>query len=523
MKLSADHLAAVSRRRRIVMHEDGNMPFEALGMPIDEWLALRFENADLPDSQIDAIWWDVGMAEDSYAVVQSDILPPVDVPGLNRWRDQGIDWIAEFVRATRTRGLECFWNHRVCPVDFPQPWGEGRVPHTHPSRQNWLKTRHPDWVVPCWWPQGLWNLANADCRAHKVAVLRELLVRYELDGFQLDFARHTPCLPKGQEWQLRGEVTEFVRAVRTMSLEVEKQTGRPILLAARVPENETGCRADGFDVQAWAEERLVDIFTLGGRTIDLDVAWYRSFTDDTPIRICASFDGHHVTDGYYHPSPAYYRGVHANFWAQGVHTVAVFNWGCASRASYERAGLPLMMPDEGRTESLFEIGEAETLKAKSKVFTLERRGGYPYAGNYHYRNDDRPLPATLEPDIPATFELKVFDSPLAGLDEPDLKLRLILRKTDAPPLAAMNGDELTHALLDGDWKDRQIYGDNAPRNSGPDSRHPQEEQHLLRVEYTVPRTALRVGVNALVLTSETGAELEKAELHVGLPGTKGAP
>jgi len=516
-ELSAAHVAAASRRRRIVMHEDGNMPIEAMGMPIDEWLALRFEHVDMPGSQIDAVWWDVGMAEDSYAVVRSDILPPADIPGLNRWRDQGVDWIAEFVRATRSRGLECFWHHRVCPVDPPQPYGNVRRPHEHPSRRNWLKAKHPDWVIPCWWPQGLWNLANADCRAHKVAVLRELVTRYEFDGFQLDFARHTPCLPPGQEWQLRGEVTEFVRAVRTMTLEVEERAGRPVLLAARAPENETGCRADGFDVQAWAAEGLVDAFTLGGRTIDLDVAWYRSFTDATPIRLCASFDGHHTTDGYYHPSPAYYRGVYANFWAQGVDSVAIFNWGCARRESYERAGLPLMMPDEGRTESLLEIGAAETLSGKSKVFTVERRGGYPWAGNYFYRNDDRPLPATLAPGVSAEFALKVFDAPLAGLDAPVLRLRLVLRKTDAAPTGALNGTELTGTLVDGDWQDSQIYGDSPQRSSGPGPActNP-EEQHLLRAEFAVPAAALRRGVNTLALTSATGAVLEKAELHVDL-------
>ena len=309
------HLAALERPRRIVMHEDGNMPMEALGMDLDKWLELRFDHVDMPGSQIDAVWWDIGFAEDTYALFDSDILPRLDHPGLRKWWDKGIDWVGELVRATKSRGAECFWHHRVCPVDFPQPVPEASVPHDHPSRRNPTKEAHPDWVIPCWWPQGLWNLASDACRRHKIAVLHEIVTRYPVDGLQLDFARHTPCLPPGREWELRDEVTAFVRGVRTMLEERERALDRPLLLAARVPENERGCQADGFDVRTWTRQGLVDIFTPGGRTIDVDVQWYHSFTQSTPVRLCCSFDGHHTTDGYYSPGPEYYRGVFANFWA----------------------------------------------------------------------------------------------------------------------------------------------------------------------------------------------------------------
>ena len=70
------------------------------------------------------------------------------------------------------------------------------------------------------------------------------------NGFQLDFASHVPCLPVGRQWELRHHVTEFVRMVREMTLEVAGQRGRPFLLAARVPRSLKGCRIDGLDVDA---------------------------------------------------------------------------------------------------------------------------------------------------------------------------------------------------------------------------------------------------------------------------------
>ena len=77
-------------------------------------------------------------------------------------------------------------------------------------------------------------------RELKVRILRELPENYDFDGFQIDFARHVPCLPPGRRWELRDQVTEFVRMVRLMLLEVAQNRWRPLLLAARVPCNLEG-------------------------------------------------------------------------------------------------------------------------------------------------------------------------------------------------------------------------------------------------------------------------------------------
>jgi hypothetical protein len=60
-----------------------------------------------------------------------------------------------------------------------------------------------------------------------------------------------------------------------MVLEVGRARRRPLLLAAKVPENLEGCRIDGFDVESWCRESLVDILTLGSRSADVDLAAFR--------------------------------------------------------------------------------------------------------------------------------------------------------------------------------------------------------------------------------------------------------
>ena len=515
IRLSPAHIDAVNRPRRIVLQEDANMPFQAFGLDFDKWMELRFKHVDDPDSQIDGFWWDIGLAEDTYAIYDSKLLPKIQLQGLDDWFRQGIDWVGEIVAECHRRGLEAFWNNRVCPVDFAQPlkWSEPTPPHAHPSRANPLKLAHPDWVVPCWWPHGLWNLATPAVRQRKVDVLRELLERYPLDGIQLDFARHTPCLPPGHEWEHRDHATAFVRMVRLMMLELEERLGRPILLAARVGETIEGNRLEGFDVARWADEGLVDIFTLGGRTTTIDFDAFKRLAAGKGIKLCASFDGHHVTDGYHFPSMAYYRGVFRNFWQQGADCVALFNWSCAEPEAYDRAGLPGMMKCPTQTDAVHEVGRLDAMAGKDRMYAVERSGGYPYAGNYLYRNDVRPLPANLpEVDVP----LYVFDDLAADAGIARVVVRVVLWNAggDAAVTVTLNGHALTETRRDAAWQDAQIYGDKPQPNSGPRGAAP-KDQRLLLLEFAADRSAFVVGANALrVSGSAPAAKVEKLEAHV---------
>jgi hypothetical protein len=367
------------------------------------------------------------------------------------------------VQACHQRGLEAFWSNRVCPVDFPQPFVVGEsVPHDDPRRINPLKAAHPEWINACWWPQGLWNLACAEVRERKVAILRELLERYELDGIQLDFARHTPCLPPGSEWEHRAHATAFVRMVRQMMLEVEAATGHPRLLGARVGETIEANHLDGLEVDAWLREGLLDIVNLGGRTTTVDVAAFREIDTPAPVCISVSFDGHHTNDGYYFPPLEYLRGVFRNFRLQGCDTVSLFNWACAPPAVYDEYGLPGMMKCGNHTASLFEAGELDTLRGDC-TYAVERRGGYPWAGNAIYRNEARPLPAPLS-SVPTVLPLAVEDGPQGSGAE----LRIVLRQAAAGrlPDVFLNGHPVPLQIVDDEWCDPQIYGDRPQPSAG---------------------------------------------------------
>jgi hypothetical protein len=509
--LSEEHINAVNRSRRIVLQYDAYS--SNLGMDFGRWIKDIFESVDRPGSQIDAIWWDIGGYEDMAcwpnSIYQTRIgnLPYVHKE-LKKWWDLDIDWIKELVSGSRKRKLEVFWNHRISETYSP-------------DSDNPLKKAHPDWFIKSWYYQGLWNLASPEVRQYKVDFLKELLERYELDGIQLDFARHIPCLPVGHQWELRENVTEFVCMVRLMMLDMEKKLGRPLLLAARVPEKLEGCRVDGFDVERWAQLNLIDIFTMGSRSIEVDVAGYRQITAGHNVKLQPCWDDHHSSDAYRSPPLEILRGIFGNWWQQGVDGIMIFNWFVDRGKEYNGRGL---------VEIAREGGSPETLQLKDKTFVVERRGGYPWAEGFLGRNDTSPLPVTLANDgRPAVLMISACDNLQAyhdKINQIDLRAIIFGAKEGDEIGARINGVALTPYLQDYKWKDNQIFSPSPQLNSGfPPDLPVDPKQKLLHLEFNVQPGLSRLGQNQVEIYINNRAPyghgsiihnivLEKLELHV---------
>lgn len=486
------------------MHPEGGAKFE----PFRD---VVFSYADEPGSQIDSIWWDIG-GNAVGSVYPSKVFQPGVHPLVKRWHEEGVDWRKELINETRQRGLETFWNHRISEVDILPEGGHAKVPSP-------LKVAHPDWVLPVsWWPHGVWNLAAKGLREHKVAVLCEIATRFDLDGIQIDFARHVPCLPMGRQWEMREHVTEFMRLVRTMLLEVAQQRGRPFLLAARVPETVAGCRADGFDLQAWAEQQLVDVLTLGSRSMDVDVEGVRAIVGDN-VQLQPCFDDHHATDGYRYAPIEVLRGVFANHFQRGANSVVTFNWSMATPELAKSVGgeiAPLT-----HQVAFQEIGDPATMAGKDKVFAVERRGGYPWADGFFNRNAAAPLPLQLNAENKSVkFTLHISDTRPA--DDKAARLSLVIVMYGAAAGEAFevrfNGTVLAVSATGTEWKDAQIFSPaKQPASGGKGIYKTHPKQKLLRLDHDVPLDAWKSGPNEVairVASDRTVAQIEKIEAHL---------
>ena len=412
LKLSQKHIEAVNRRRRIINHYDPQAdninPEHTLP---EDWVKAVMGFKEWHGHQIDTISWDIG--EGNMAFYPSNVLEVW--PKIRNWVAEGNDLLFPFIEKTRAAGLEVFFSYRLNTGSSIEVYGL-----SEPVK---IKKEHPDWLIDWntdpkaqprrWTPwdeiAAFWNYAVPEVRKFRLEILKELAENYQLDGIQLDFARCCPVLPIGHQWEHREQLTDFVKAVREMLIEVENTRGYPFLLAVKVPENLEGCHFDGIDVETWINERLIDILFLGCRSLDVDLPAFRTLAAGTDIKLYPCHDCHHASDAYRYPPLEMLRGVCANWWRQGADGIQIFNYLCAEKEAWVKieAGSYLLQNWESNRQAFREIGSPDTLRYKEKTFVVQRRAGghpnlfgWPEEGKtqhwtYHNSNMLSPLPIRL--------------------------------------------------------------------------------------------------------------------------------
>ena len=541
-ELSTSHAAAATRRRRIVVNHqvDGLLKAVNADMSIAEIMEYEFAFADEAGTHIDAQWWswDNVFPLDHHKMINANApsvpgyLSAEKVKTFERWADEGINIAEIYIEETKRRGLECFYSFRM-----NEDIGKNDEGDQTPD----------DWIIPGEWDQPLMNLAAPDVRAHKVGYFRELVERYDFDGIEVDFARGTINTPVGHQWEMRDVVTRFLHEVRAATLEVERQRGRPVLVAVRVPDRLLGCTFDGLDVAAWVSLNLADIIVVGVRSHELEIEQFTPLIGDRPVQVYACLDDHHCSDGYSWPPIEVWRGSVYNWWSQGADAIQTFNWGVAPPAMAERFGLRFRGAYEegGRQipvyqQAYHELGDPEGLRFRDKHFIVQRRGGGGSGGmdidqwvtprhNYQNTNMLGQLPAPLDPGgrVDTLVRLRVEQDLRADAEHlSSLTLRLLLsasrpdRNKPEPGLGQLetvsinpfwDGDQLFTRPLATVAVDRlQVRVNNYPLAV------PRIEAGW--IVYELPPTALASGENligvALEAPSADGpASLEKLEVH----------
>ena len=478
-KLSPEHLAAVNRKRRIVVNHqaDGLLCAVEQGLTVEQIMAYEFAFADAPESHIDAQWWSFDntfplkgrplIDETSPSVPK--YVTPERVKIFQQWLDDGVNIAEVYIEETKKRGLECFYTYRL----NEDPYTEHRE----------LAEAHPDWLITGEWEQPLWNFAVPGVRDYKVAICRELVERYNFDGLEIDFARGPIQTPPGHQWEQRENITEFLCRVRQETLEVEQKRGRPVLLVARIPDNLIGCHFDGLDVETWVREHLVDFFVLGVRSYELAIDQFRTIVGDKPIQIFGTLDDHHCTDGYSWPPIEVWRGVVANWWQQGVDAIQTFNWGVAPPEIAQALKVKThgayfdgtrMIPVY--QQAYGELGDPEKLKYLNKHFVVQRRGGGGSGGanvdewhtpRFSYQNTNMlgQLPMTLDNLglVDALMRLRVSDDFVAEAERIErLTLRILLSDPETENLP--EGQKIDAVSINPFWDRPQLFTSPVRRN-----------------------------------------------------------
>ena len=442
-QLSSEHIDAINRRRRVIVNFDVISADGArfATKEIERLVEWKFMFADEPGTHIDSIYWSWG--EGHQAPYPSDVLPLYDSPGFKKWVDDGVNIVQVFLEAAKQRDIESFFSYRI----------NGSDNDLGPVAEIPMKEAHPDWLIHTWNANGYWNFALDGVHEYKLRVLREAAEDYDFDGIELDFARVCPVLPPGHQWEYRDRLTDFIRATRSMLQEVAHKRGRPLLLAARIPENLEGCHFDGIDPETWAQEELLDIFVMGCRSFNVDIPAFRRITAGTNIKLYPCIDDHHASDGYQWPPIEVMRGVVANWYHQGADGVQTFNFAHATPEGTDRL-LGQMYLEKGwhtHRQAYQEIGDSAAIKPKSKIFVVQRRGGghgttvIPNPEDwstprfmYFNTNMFGQLPAPIDNDgkVDTLLTIAVADDVDAEADRVDqIALRLLLSDPEAENLS----------------------------------------------------------------------------------------
>lgn len=256
-----------------------------------------------------------------------------------------------------------------------------------------LKRQHPEWLLDPlnrYDPESVrvgnaftrfgYNFAVPEVRQYQLALIREAIANYDLDGFDLDFCRQPTVFKPGEEERGMPLITEIVRQTRAALEEKGRASGRKLFLSVRVPPSVDYNRQHGLDVPTWIRERLVDIVVVGepgGWNYRLPIEPYRDLAQGTTCKIlaqnlCAFKEDRGRSAAVLFGERDYYsteqfRAVAARHWQAGADGIYIWN----------QHWIKFYRDDRFDRQSWKEIGDPGVLARKDKHYLVgpKWRGG----------------------------------------------------------------------------------------------------------------------------------------------------
>lgn len=236
--------------------------------PITHFMACPNSMRSNVDSKVfDPIW----MALDERAL---GVIPDGRCTAGKWMHERGVDPYAAYCEQARARGLSGWISMRMNDIHWvtkPSYCALSRFWRRHPEFRRVTTPAVPDggWN----WGDYAFDYSHREVRDYHVGYARELLGRYDLDGFEADWLRSCHCLTPGKAREQSACLDDVMREIRRAADAAARRLGHPVRVAARVPGSLAVARDLGFDVRTWACERLVDVLVPCNdfRTIDFSV------------------------------------------------------------------------------------------------------------------------------------------------------------------------------------------------------------------------------------------------------------
>ena len=467
--------------RRFLLNDDGD---RLHAPPPDEVDLLMGEAVGLCPDNVTTYLICAGAGKFHYPTRVGEVEEGETLPALYA---QGRDPFGDVLRALHVAGKEAFITYRMNDVhnpDDPSGWNT-----------SFFKRDHPDMVVDVQavsegtteWLAYCLDYSHPEVRAYILATIAELVEMYDFDGLELDWMRFPRHLSGGPEevWGKRGAITEFTAQVR----ELLSESGKEILLSARVPNNLAGCHYVGLDIGEWTRQGLVD-FLVACPFLTSDysppIGELREELGDSPVPIYGGMDVNIGTQLHCRES---YRAVALSLFDSGADGIYLFNFPCAWPAYL--GAIPY--------DWLVGLDDPQGCAVKPLLFALS----YQRA-----RTPNVDLPGVLPVSLPAGGEVELtLQLPAAALPA---RRALVLVHSGGDVALAVNDREAPELTF---LRPAELFVEHIDNRSGFDRYRPGPGECKV---FQPATPLLRAGTNRLRLTNKAGTDLEIARVNLGL-------
>ena len=401
---------------RIIFNSDGDQGLSIGDLSQRPDLVCRTVD-ELAGTQVDAFSYSICTGGDTFChrsevapILGDDFVEGGDMPefaGLRarniRWlHSRGTDPLAEVGKRCRELGMQCWASLRMNDDHDSYPgheWLHGSYRAAHPELL--IGSPYPgDEASAASKPEFCWafDYAHQAVRDRQLALVEELLAKYDIDGIELDFLRGAHYFRREAEAAGMPLLTGFVDRVRGLVDDAAGRRGRPILVAARVQPTVTRCIQHGLDVESWIRNRSVDlVIPMGAGRLDMEIqleAFVR-LTDGTTCTVAGGLEGRCYGYGllpdsdtglWRHPTLPMMRAAAATCFSKGARSTYLFN--------YEHRLRGFEAPyTHDEIQALKEIGSPDAIDGRDKRYVVTVDQNCEFEGVLGSRT--RQLPALL--------------------------------------------------------------------------------------------------------------------------------
>lgn len=515
--------------RRIVYVDDGAVVKHMPTTVIEDVLRQRLEHlVGVPDVS----YFYCGQDNFGQAFHKSNV-EGVEISGNQNLRDVlnsgTYDPSEEHIKFCKREGIEVFWKFLMNDVQ-DHPYDEHTTEEERLAQLSQHKRTHLDWLLgnigmdfpyesvqkSIW---SAWNYAIPEVTSFVYECIQEVVEKYAkdnnangygIDGLEFDYCRNASLfVPTFEQRPVEADhldkLTLLQIRLRELAQRIASERGRPLLLAAAVPETLSLCRYVGIDLERWLADQLIDIVIVGNG--------YVPFTD----HIREIIDLCHRRGVLVYPrlsctadlsifkhSREALRAIASNFSHLGGDGLYLFNFADDPNVPQQ------VVPYDVLEELSSGFGDPQLLSRENMLFCADtNREAWRYGGDIRYY---MPLDGTLPLAFShsggaAKFYLGTM-LPLANNPSEVPAYSLCVRidgssRDSAPPLL-LNGRTLPDGELDPTLKTKYDQIEEAP-----------EGVSMRWFRFALARDYLRAGVNILEDCED------RIVNNVGSPGSPG--